>query len=169
VGLDHTSVPRWSGAPPGADRSGRSFAVMSFSDAARAIAQRWQGELADCPVWTWHSAAADDEALAALREQLAGAAVGWRLLLAGPEHDVLRARAEAVRAGVLDAEITVSVSSAEYRRVWCAHCGTETGASIPVGAEAGCTGCGRSLLVHHHFSRRHATYLGFQVDAEEMP
>lgn len=169
MGLDHTSVPRWPVPVPGADPRGRSFAIMSFSDAARPDAERWQAELAGRPVWTWHGDGADEAALAALREQLAGATVGWRLLLAGPEHDVLRARAEAVRAGVVDVEITVAVSAATVRLVSCALCGTETTAAVATGEETPCAGCRRSLLVYHHVSRRHTAYLGFQADAEEMP
>lgn len=169
MGVDHTSVPRWSTSVPSADLSGRSYAVMTFSDACLPAARRWWRELTGRPVWTWHGSRADDEALAALREQIAEASVGWRLLLAGPEHDVLKARSEAVRAGVLDAEITVTVSASGRRRVWCAHCGHETEAAVDIGARTGCTGCGRSLLVHHHVSRRHAAYLGFQADAEEVP
>ncbi|MFD2399018.1 dimethylamine monooxygenase subunit DmmA family protein [Prauserella oleivorans] len=162
-------MPRWSTSVPSADLSGRSYAVMTFSDACLPAARRWLRELTGRPVWTWHGARAGDDALAALREQIAEASVGWRLLLAGPEPDVLTVRSEAVRAGVLDAEITVSVSASGRRRVWCAHCGHDTEATADIGALIDCAGCGRSLLVYHHVARRHAAYLGFQADAEEVP
>jgi dimethylamine monooxygenase subunit C len=171
VASTHTSVPRWPRSDPGVDRSGVSYAVMSFSDVGATVARRWEAELVDAgaQVWSWHGAAVAEEALTELGTQVHAATVGWRLMLAGPETDVLRARAVAVAGGALDAEITILVSADERRRVWCAHCGQTTDAAVAVGEVVDCAGCGRSLLVYHHVSRRHAAYLGFLNDAEEMP
>src|SRR5882762_4475227 len=106
-----TSVPRWPTTDSGVDRTGTSFAVMSFGDSAVDAAARWCRELGDAglPVRAWHELAATGEVLAELRAQVAMATVGWRLMLVGPESDVMQARAVAASGGALDAEITLLV------------------------------------------------------------
>ncbi|MER5184083.1 dimethylamine monooxygenase subunit DmmA family protein [Streptomyces sp. NPDC002896] len=170
MGLQHTSVPRWPTEDPGVDRTGQAYAVMSFGPDAAPVAAGWESELRSLgrPVWSWHGEEAGDGCLAELRGQVESATVGWRLMLAGPQCDVLRAHAEALAGGVLEAEITVLVTDAARTRVWCAHCGATTLADAAIGETAGCSGCGRSLYVYHHVSRRSGTHLGFQVDAEEL-
>jgi hypothetical protein len=59
---------------------------------------------------------ADDRTLTALADRVAGAVVGWRLMLAGPEVDVLAARAVAVAGGALDAELRIAVTGGQHRR-----------------------------------------------------
>ncbi|WP_411152526.1 dimethylamine monooxygenase subunit DmmA family protein [Streptomyces sp. A30] len=171
MGIQHTSVPRWPTADPGVDRTGRTYAVMSFGTAADTVAADWRGALAGLrrPVWTWHGESADGDALALLRGQIDDATVGWRLMLAGPQADVLRAHAEALRGGVLESEITVVVTEDARRRVWCVHCGATTVAEADLGDVVSCTGCGCSLFVYHHVSRLSAAHLGFMADAEERP
>ena len=71
------------------------------------------------------------------------------------------------QVGALDAELRCWVTEDERRRVQCPHCHAHTVARVAVGATADCAGCGRSLLVYHHVSRRHGAYLGFMADAEE--
>lgn len=171
MGLQHTSVPRWPTSDPGLDRPGRAYAVMTFGPAAAALGALWRSELTVLgrAVWSWDGEAATEAGLGALREQIGSATVGWRLLLAGPQPEVLLAYAESVRGGVLDAEITAVVTDTARRRVWCSHCRATTVAEVALGAETDCAGCGRSLLVYHHVSRRHAAHLGFMTDAEELP
>ena len=70
-----------------------------------------------------------DHALEALAGQVETAKVGWRLMLAGPEIDVLRACAVAHDGGALASEIGVAVVESPRRRVWCVHCGTTTEAT----------------------------------------
>lgn len=168
MGSAHTSVPRWPTSDPGLDRTGRSYAILSFGPDARPTAEEWHRQVADLdrPVWAWHGDSAD-EVLAELAQRVEAAWVGWRLMLAGPQADVLAARAVATRGGLLDAEITLVVTDDRHRRVWCSHCDTTTLAEVATGDVTGCSGCGRSLLVYHHVSRRNAAYLGFMVDAEE--
>jgi hypothetical protein len=59
---------------------------------------------------------ADDRTLTALADRVAGAVVGCRLMLAGPEVDVLAARAVAVAGGALDAELRIAVTGGQHRR-----------------------------------------------------
>lgn len=170
MAAEHTSVPRWPRTDPGVDRSGRAFAILSFGADAAGVARGWAREVArlDRPVWTWHGDGADP-VLGELADRAGAARVGWRLMLAGPEADVLAARATATAAGLLDPELTLLVTDDRRRRVWCSHCGATTLAEVAVDDVTDCAGCGRSLLAYHHVSRRHAIYLGFMVDAEEKP
>jgi hypothetical protein len=105
--------------------------------------------------WHRHADRLDEPLLADFRAELAGAVVGWRLLLCGPEADLLILQAEAIRAGAILPEIQARVTSRATRRVYCAHCRT-------VGRGAVCPGCGTVLTVSDHRSPRLAAYLGFK-------
>ncbi|TQS42123.1 dimethylamine monooxygenase subunit DmmA family protein [Cryptosporangium phraense] len=144
------------------DETGTSFAVVTFGADGAAVGAGWVARIRALgrPLWEWPGSAgvADVEGgLKALGEQVAAARVGWRLLVAGPEADVLRARAVALAGGAVDAEVTAVVTDDRTRRVWCAHCGTTTPTGDP---SVRCSGCGRALVVHDHLSRRRAAYLG---------
>ncbi|MEY9838255.1 ribosomal protein S27E [Streptacidiphilus sp. EB103A] len=168
----HTSVPRWEATPPAVDTDGKSFAVMSFGREGRETAERWIGDIgatvAAAPCWTHHTEHTDEAVLAALREQLRTALVGWRLMLAGPEAEVLPARSEALRHGAVPAEIRIHVTSARRKRVHCPHCQDVTATDRAVDESVPCGGCGRELAIYHHVSRRTGTYLGFMADAEAI-
>lgn len=154
-----TSVPDWSRECPGVDQAGRTFAVMAFGPEAAPVAQRWCAEISG-PTWSWHGESATDEALMLLGDEMGKAKVGWRLMLTGPEIDVLRACAVAENRGALASEILAFVVGSRQRRVWCAHCGTTTDAQA---GTVECAGCGRRLRVEAHVSRRHAAYLGVEA------
>jgi dimethylamine monooxygenase subunit C len=108
-----------------------------------------------------------DEQLAAW---LSAASVGVRLYVSGREAFVRRLVHTANRMGLSDAEIRTEISGPRARRVRCVHCKT-----IADDVDAGlveCPGCGLTLLVYHHYSRRHGAWMGFQADAEvpgELP
>jgi hypothetical protein len=162
MGDGHTSVPRWPTTDPGVDESGRAYAVMGFGAGAAGIAAGWCERIRSLarPLWVRRSDRADDAALDALAERLRTATVGWRVLLAGPEVDVLRAHAVALRGGALDAEVRILVTDDRRRRVWCAHCAATTEADVRPDEQVPCAGCGRLLVVHRHVSRLRAAYLG---------
>ena len=169
MGAEHTSVPRWAPELPAADPAARAVALVGFGPAAARVVAGWRAQVgAGTEVWSRLAERADDAALAALAEQLRAARVGWRLMLAGPEADVLAARAVAVEHGALDAEVRTAVTGAALKRVFCAHCRTTTERDVPVAAEVECAGCRRQLHVYAHVSRRRGAYLGFMADAEEV-
>ena len=162
-------MPRWTAEPPAPDPAARAALLLGFGARGAAITTAWAADLpAGCPVEVLAADEADGSVLAALVARIAAARVGWRLMLAGPEVDVLAARAEAVRAGVLDAEIRTAVTGTERKRVFCAHCRTTSVTTAPVSGETPCDGCGRRLHVYAHVSRRAGAYLGFMADAEEV-
>lgn len=119
------------------------------------------------PIWVHHGSCAAEPALALLRAQLECARVGSRVMVAGPELDVLDVLRVARAAGAIDAELRAHVTSAGARRVHCPHCGMRTVARVEVGDTVPCAGCRRTLIVYHHVSRMHGAYLGYMRDAEE--
>jgi len=169
--LETTSVPAWAAATsqPDADLSGRAWTVVGFGDDAEPIVSAWRTQILG------HNAHAavvvhrvdDDEAAAqAVDADLAGALVGWRLMIAGPADACLRLRAHALRIGVGDDEIVVGSTAVGTRDVLCAHCQARTRAEVGIEDVLPCAGCGRNLLVYYHVSRLKGAYLGFMVDAE---
>ncbi|MEP9368152.1 dimethylamine monooxygenase subunit DmmA family protein [Xanthobacter sp. VNH20] len=100
----------------------------------------------------------------ALEERLARETMGLRLYGAGSEPflwDVFRI-AEA--AGMSRQEVRLAHAGTKARRVFCVHCRTY-GEGVTTSIFT-CAGCGASLFVRDHFSRRHAAFMGVQVDAE---
>jgi hypothetical protein len=164
----HTNLPRWDDTPPQADPGGRFFAVLSFGEPARPVADNWMAQIHRMHTGSWrlHDDTADEAVVDKLRQRLTRATVGWRLMVAGPEADVLAVSAEALRHGTLPAEIRAHATSTMRRRVQCVHCGTVADVDAQPGALLPCAGCGHHLLVHHHLSRRLAAHLGFRADAE---
>ncbi|MFW0794432.1 dimethylamine monooxygenase subunit DmmA family protein [Gordonia sp. CPCC 205515] len=169
--IDVSSIPDWArpassttdGLP---DFGGRSYVVVSVGDEAAAMVERWTPQLPhDIEV---SRVVADDSADAAdeLRVQLASATVGVRVVLAGPAGACLHLRGVATTAGLEDDEIHVTRCGAGPIEIFCSHCRETTVAVADVDDLVDCAGCGRSLLVYHHVSRRSGRYLGFMVDAE---
>jgi hypothetical protein len=169
VGAEHTSVPRWGTETPVPDPAARALLLLGFGSRGCAITTAWAADVpAGRPVEVLAADVADAAVLEVLAARISAARIGWRLMLAGPEVDVLAARAVAVRAGVLDAEIRAAVTSTERKQVFCPHCRTTTSTTAPVAGETRCDGCGRRLHVYGHVSRRTGAYLGFMADAEEV-
>ncbi len=108
-----------------------------------------------------------------LRALCATAVVGDRVHLTGPEEELLRAAALLRELGFDDAELTVTCNTPgspftdpDLRRVNCCHCHTVTALPVAVGDTVDCPGCGRTVVVYHHFSRRTASYLAYQPEEE---
>lgn len=176
--IELTSVPAWAVGPtrPGADLSGRYWTVIAFDDgssdggAVTEIIAAWITQIdARHPgsrprVHLVSDAVAAQNAVTA---DLATALVGWRLMIAGPADACLRLRAHAVRHGVGDDEITVASTAVTHLDVHCAHCRAVTRAEVELEGVVRCIACKRSLVVHHHVSRRIGAYLGSMADADE--
>ncbi|MEB3367212.1 dimethylamine monooxygenase subunit DmmA family protein [Saccharopolyspora mangrovi] len=158
-----TSLPEWPDSVA-VDPSGARFAIIGVGDAAAEIARGWASSL-DRPVWTFHADRAAD-AFDALDAQVRQARVGWRLMLAGPEADVLALRSRAISGGAVDEEIRCQVTSRERVVVHCAHCAAETAVTASAGERATCSGCGQPLHIYSHVSRYRGAYLGFRADVE---
>lgn len=105
-----------------------------------------------------------DHLLAELPGVLGRCAMGVRLYIAGPEEFLWSVTAIARDYGMSDAEIQRELCGPAARRVYCVHCKAITHDVRSTVAE--CAGCGITLFVRDHFSRRLAAYMGVKVDAE---
>lgn len=102
--------------------------------------------------------------LRTLEALLQTANMGLRLYLVGPEDDIWQAAALASGFGMSSAEIRLYQTGSRARPVFCVHCRALTrGVRTNL---TDCSGCGRTLFVRDHFSRRLGAYMGFQIDAE---
>lgn len=182
VSMEHTTLPKDDGLT--LDPSGRVhlIAASPADDTVTALLAQWRERGAGtvellhvgaapegAPAET--TLAADGEDLATrMTARLRDARVGIRVYVAGDEGFVRATSAAALAAGVLHDELRTQVTTSAARRVWCSHCREITeGVTTTV---TPCAGCGRTLEVFHHFSRRRGAYLGFQADAEapgELP
>jgi predicted RNA-binding Zn-ribbon protein involved in translation (DUF1610 family) len=90
--------------------------------------------------------------------------MGLRLYALGEETFVWDVARVGRAAGLDESEMRLGHRGSERRRVYCVHCRTRIeGVTTNI---VTCTGCGASLLVRDHYSRRLAAFMGVQVDAE---
>lgn len=104
--------------------------------------------------------------MAALQQALAQqpVQVSDRLYVLGTEPFLWSVAAVASQAGWTAGQWQLCHAGSLQRRVWCTHChGFTEGVTTSIVA---CAGCGRSLLVRDHFSKRHGAFMGVMVDAE---
>jgi len=152
------------------DPRARRLSIVEIGGPAAGIAAGWRaqagGFLPEEQVSLLTAETADVPFLDRLREHLAQAEVGWRMLIAGPEAEVLAVQSEAIQAGAVPSEIASFVTGVAIRRIRCAHCRTLHRAELSPGDTYRCAGCGYLLLVHPHVSRLHGAYLGARADAE---
>ncbi len=180
----HTSTPRDGAAVLLSGAVAHLVVVAGDTAAAEGLARAWvddgrrgsfelllDGEPPALPDDVAWRRTGDRDALERLvRERLPRATVGLRLYVIGPEGFVRRLAVVAAAAGLDDDEVLAEVRGSHARRVWCAHCKAVTEHVTRDLVE--CEGCGRSLTVYHHFSRRLGAFMGFQADAEvagELP
>lgn len=91
--------------------------------------------------------------------------MGTRIYVAGSEAFLWKATAIAAKHGVLNADVIREQHESLARSVYCVHCKVKThGVKTNI---VNCSGCGRSLFVRDHFSRRLKAYMGLMVDAED--
>lgn len=164
---EYTSVPGSAGTVPPPARAHRIVAV-SFTAAGAKAAQGWlQLSGPGTPHRHIRAHRADESTLADLGDVVQGSKIGVHLVFSGPQTDIYAARAQALRNGAIDAEITLLQTCMTEANVFCAHCKETTTTQNDVGATFVCSGCARELVIYHHFSRRTASYLGFMANAEE--
>lgn len=161
-------MPQWQEQPPGIDPTGRLFGVVAFPGAAE-VASGWVAELSRRGAAWWAARGEADVLMAGLRARLVAEPVGFRLLVAGSESDVLAAGAIGRAAGLIPAEMTLHATIDTGRRVYCVHCNVTSELEVAVGNVAQCAGCSRGLMVFAHLSRQTGAYLGFLADAEDRP
>jgi predicted RNA-binding Zn-ribbon protein involved in translation (DUF1610 family) len=106
-----------------------------------------------------------DTVLSELRSYLTGCKMGTQFYVAGTEAQIWAVLKELRPYGVEDVNVKKELTGTLARSVYCVHCKTIT-ENAHHNIET-CSGCGRSLLVRDHFSRRLGAYMGFMIDAEQ--
>ena len=145
------------------DTGFRGLISVSFGKADALTADDNDGR----PRHDFHFDCANTQALSQLRSAIELACVGVRVVLTGPQADVIAAAAVASGCGLVEGEVMLLSDGSGHRTVFCAHCRTATETAEPVGSELECQGCATVLAISDHLSRRIATYLGFAAHAEE--
>ena len=112
----------------------------------------------------FHPAAGRNELLAGLDGVLATATMGTRLYVAGSESFIGEVIARAAGFGVVPESVIAEKRGSPARRVQCVHC-KHIAEAVTVSPYT-CPGCGQSLLVRDHFSRRLSAFQGVRIDAE---
>lgn len=181
--MEHTSVPPWALEPTARLGGGelpidpKAAAAIILNYDAEETASRWRSQLEAAaiphetvplvPCGRQHGGETFAQEQEVLARCFTAAKIGWRLMIAGPLADVLRARSRALEAGLLDEEILVATTRTDRLPVFCAHCEETTLAAAAIDDVVDCSACGEPLLIYYHVSRRRGAFLGFKVDAEE--
>lgn len=167
--LEHTSVPSWAVGGPAADAApaGTSHVLVGVGEAGRRLVADRARALGPAV----RVILGDDVGVlgAELGAALADGRVGIRVHLVGPVGSCLALRSVALGRGIEDDELAVVPVGGGAIPLWCVHCAATTDTEAEIDDVVPCSGCGRSLVVYHHVSRRTGRFLGFQIDAETAP
>jgi dimethylamine monooxygenase subunit C len=171
-GLEWTSVPRWRA--PDLPAAASYLACWFGSQARAAVTELLARARPGARVTTGAFPARWDAATeAGLARLLRDCRTGVRIVLAGPEATVMRARALARAHGAVAEELVLLADEAAAsgyaaycvgpagRRVFCVTCRRPFDAVAALGELVTCPGCGAGLAVDHRFSRPHAAYFGW--------
>ncbi|QTJ65386.1 hypothetical protein HYG77_07070 [Rhodococcus sp. ZPP] len=176
VSMRSTSVPRWRSDSSAVDDLAAGalvtrYVLVADRSVSMQVLRELSGRVTPIPTCIVIVDAGAGSGFGGLDELLTEARIGWRFVVAGPEHVVGAVRARLIAAGGVPAEIAEIIHpDASVRDVFCAHCHT-TSSSVPVavGGRTPCGGCSAELTVYYHYSRRHSAYLGYRADSEELP
>ncbi|MCG5249354.1 dimethylamine monooxygenase subunit DmmA family protein [Methylorubrum extorquens] len=148
-----------------ADANGaRARTILLYAEADRA-GDRHSKQLA-CLGWgAFLPATSRGDLLSSLDGVLATATMGTRLYAAGSESFIGEVIARAAGFGVVPQSVIAEKRGSPARRVQCVHC-KHVAEAVTVSPYT-CPGCGQSLMVRDHFSRRLSAFQGVRIDAEE--
>ncbi|QVW26541.1 hypothetical protein KJF94_13840 [Pseudomonas hormoni] len=140
------------------------YSLESFSG------QDFLTQLQQHPEHPLHVHATNQSLIDALKTLLGEARMGTRLYLAGSESFLGSAMQVATHFDLNRDEVLREHSGTLVRRVWCVHCDTYT--ENVTRRVYDCPGCGLTLVVRDHYSRRLAAFQAVKADAEvpgELP
>ena len=132
--------------------------------------QDFLGQLQQHPQLPLHVHSSNQALIEALRTLLAEPRMATRLYLAGSESFLGSAMQVATHFDLNRDEVLREHSGTLVRRVWCVHCDTYT--ENVTQRVYDCPGCGVTLVVRDHYSRRLAAFQAVKADAEvpgELP
>lgn len=113
---------------------------------------------------TDHRFRSEQHLLIALSHRLSAERMGFRLYATGAEPFLWTVTNRASEFGLTGHEVRLHAHGSAARLVFCNHCRTiNAGVTTNI---VSCRGCGASLFVRDHFSRRLNAFAGVQIDAE---
>ncbi|MGW0173395.1 dimethylamine monooxygenase subunit DmmA family protein [Rhodococcus sp. NPDC003322] len=156
AGFDRGGV---GGEPDAIDSAGRVFLVAALGRCpdGRRVAAEWVAQAIALGRTATVMIDADAERV---RTAVLGASAGTRVMLAGPERDVMAAVAGVRAAGALPCEVTTHLTAPGAVAVFCPHCATAADTAAAPGDRVPCRSCGTVLEVRSHRSSHHGSYLG---------
>lgn len=162
IGFDHL---QGENEPNGIDVTGRTFLVAALGDCpdARAVAADWVAEA--MALGRAVTVLAGDDA-GRLRSAVDDARAGTRVMLTGPERDLMAAIAVVRAVGALPSEVTTRVTARGGVAVFCPHCATAHDVAVVPGDHVECGTCGTVLEVRTHRSSHHGSYLGGAAEVD---
>jgi predicted RNA-binding Zn-ribbon protein involved in translation (DUF1610 family) len=132
--------------------------------------QDFLAQLQQHPEHSLHVHATNQAVIDELKTLLGEAHMGTRLYLAGSESFLGSAMQVATHFDLNRDEVLREHSGTLVRRVWCVHCDSYT--ENVTQRVYDCPGCGLTLVVRDHYSRRLAAFQAVKADAEvpgELP
>lgn len=153
------------------DTTGTSFLVISFGRGENAAAAReWLTEAAATGPVQWLTFEEfDDDTGRRLGWVFNSSLNGLRIMILGPQFDVLQSVAVARRSGALETEIQALITDTAELPIYCAHCRATGRVRGGAGDTVTCPGCARSLEVHPHLSGTRGSYLASDARARDLP
>lgn len=164
------------GSPPrgtavSVDTTGASFLIISFGQGENAgVARTWlNGAAALAPVQWLTFADFNADTSRQLGRAFGSSLTGVRIMVVGPQFDVLQTIAVARRRGALEQEITSLITDTAELPIYCAHCRATSRVRGGAGDTVACPGCARTLEVHPHLSGTRGSYLASDARARDLP
>ncbi|KAI2669260.1 MULTISPECIES: dimethylamine monooxygenase subunit DmmA family protein [unclassified Pseudomonas] len=153
-----------------ADMNGQNSPITLLYSQESFSGQDFLAQLQQHPQHPLHLHATNQALIDELKSLLGDARMGTRLYLAGSESFLGSAMQVATHFDLNRDEVLREHSGTLVRRVWCVHCDTYT--ENVTQRVYDCPGCGVTLVVRDHYSRRLAAFQAVKADAEvpgELP
>ncbi len=153
------------------DNTGTSFLIISFGQGENAgVARKWLSEAAAIGPVQWLTFALfNDDTRRQLGRVLRSSLNGLRIMVTGPQFDVLQTIAVARQHGTLEQEIASLITDTSELPIYCAHCRATSRVRAGAGDTVACPGCARTLEIHPHLSGTRGSYLASDARARDLP
>ena len=153
------------------DGSGSSFLIISYGQGENAgFARAWLTEAAPVGPVQWLTFADfTPDTRRQLSRALRSCRNGLRIMVVGPQFDVLQTIALARSVGALEKEVRSLVTDAADLPIYCAQCRVTSRVRGGAGDVVACPACARTVEIHAHLSGARGSYLASDALARDLP
>jgi hypothetical protein len=153
------------------DGTGSSFLIISYGQGENAgFAKAWLTEAAPIGPVQWLTFADfNADTKRQLSRALCSCRNGLRIMVVGPQFDVLQTIALARCSGALEKEVRSLVTDAADLPIYCAHCRETSRVRGGAGEVVTCPACARTVEIHAHLSGLRGSYLASDALARDLP